>query len=943
AAGGRHGLVGGLGAGADGVVQGRIEVPGQRVLYTLDLAQPRRLVFDALAEVEFTWSLLGPSGLLVNARSFQSSDSRDRGGFDGFSGDAARSDRVVYNLPAGTYTLTVDAPGNATGDFAFRLLDLDEGLPLTVGAEVQGMLASGNATQAYRLNVAAGDRLVFDSLGPSSNDLQWRLVSPTGEQLWSSWFGSDAALRSYLQAGTYTLLIEGRRSTAGPAAYRFQVQAAGNLLDARVAGFEQQFDGPALDPFWQPGNANLPPYRFETLDGASVLRWQGALGPQFQILGLDSSANADLSGGFTYEVRFNTLLQSAATSFDEFLGILISDVDNRSRYASVVALADANGAGRQLRSGTSSISGGAGYENRPFAFADNTWYRLKLSAAPGGVLRAAVLADDGSELVARDLGIGAEAFPKGALFSIYKYKSLGGTVPSDVAIDWARLSTTPPAVQPLVLGQDQSGNRSNALQRDLYSFTLTQPTQLMGDSRDNFSNLNWTLLDERGVVASGGWFDWPAIPLPAGSYTLRIDGARLGAYAFRLVDLGAAEALGAGTPVSGTLNPGTAVRAYAFDGQAGQRFYFDAQQLSGSADWALISPSGRTVWTQWLGTDMETELAESGRYTLALNGYNSQTTPVDYRFVLHAPADTQRGIALNTVVDDRIEQPGQRRSYRFSVTADTWAMLDTLSSANFNWTLSGPRGVLIGTDPNTRRSGLYGGARTLRAADAQGASADPAFELRTGDYLLTIDADNDATGSFAFALRSFDAAVPLALGSAVSGALNPANETRLYHFDASAGDRFFLDVQQSTNNGSLRLYGPLGQAIWATGSIADVDVFSVPATGRYTLWVEGLYNATGANDFRLLMQPLPDAPPVRIGALEVQPGPDLRPQALQVEPDAAALEAGGSLTVRWQVRNDGTLPADQPWRDRVVVTRVDTGEVLVSEVLAYDTAAAGAL
>ncbi|MCX7197539.1 MAG: LamG domain-containing protein, partial [Proteobacteria bacterium] len=39
------------------VIEGRIATPGQRVEYTLDLASTRRVVFDALSDVNFTWSL----------------------------------------------------------------------------------------------------------------------------------------------------------------------------------------------------------------------------------------------------------------------------------------------------------------------------------------------------------------------------------------------------------------------------------------------------------------------------------------------------------------------------------------------------------------------------------------------------------------------------------------------------------------------------------------------------------------------------------------------------------------------------------------------------------------------------------------------------------------------------------------------------------------------
>jgi hypothetical protein len=99
-----------------------------------------------------------------------------------------------------------------------------------------------------------------------------------------------------------------------------------------------------------------------------------------------------------------------------------------------------------------------------------------------------------------------------------------------------------------VLGQLTSGSRAVNTQRDLYSFTLTQATQLAMDPRVDDPNLVWTISGERGVMGtlnfrqrSSDFGGNPVMTLAPGSYTLRIDGNTTGAYSFRLLDLAGAD------------------------------------------------------------------------------------------------------------------------------------------------------------------------------------------------------------------------------------------------------------------------------------------------------------------------------------------------------------------------------------------------------------------
>src|SRR5207253_10817195 len=102
---------------------------------------PATLYFDSLINDSnnLNWSLNGPGGAVVSGRSFCGSLSR------------AISDPQL-RLPAGSYTLTVDASGDAVGAYSFRLLDLAGATTITPGTPFSGSLSPGNETDLFKLD-----------------------------------------------------------------------------------------------------------------------------------------------------------------------------------------------------------------------------------------------------------------------------------------------------------------------------------------------------------------------------------------------------------------------------------------------------------------------------------------------------------------------------------------------------------------------------------------------------------------------------------------------------------------------------------------------------------------------------------------------------------------------------------------------------------------------
>src|SRR5204863_9050588 len=106
---------------------------------------------------------------------------------------------------------------------------------------------------------------------------------------------------------------------------------------------------------------------------------------------------------------------------------------------------------------------------------------------------------------------------------------------------------------------------------------------------------------------------------------------------------------------------------------------------------------------------------------------------------------------------------------------------------------------------------------------------------------------------------NFTNAAVFAPGTVVSNTLSPANSTVFYQFNGNAGDRYYFDGQPGsgfTYTPDCRLYGPLGNILFSVGVNSDVDTFTLPQTGTYTVTVEGrVYDTRASGDYAFNLVP----------------------------------------------------------------------------------------
>lgn len=205
--------------------------------------------------------------------------------------------------------------------------------------------------------------------------------------------------------------------------------------------------------------------------------------------------------------------------------------------------------------------------------------------------------------------------------------------------------------QELTLGE----TITSRLSTDSYSFTLDKKSQLYFDSLTNNSKFSWSIVDAEGTEyysrtftrSDGRYVDNPVLDLPMGEYKIKIDGDSITTdYSFRLLDLAGAEELPIGTTVEKDFLPPNKTDMYRFAGNAGERYFFDYQSLTGINGysggwnyWSLVDPQGNIVFDQSITNDaQDVTLPETGDYTLLIEGYiaaTSNNNNAEYKFQIN--------------------------------------------------------------------------------------------------------------------------------------------------------------------------------------------------------------------------------------------------------------------------------------------------------------------
>ena len=237
----------------------------------------------------------------------------------------------------------------------------------------------------------------------------------------------------------------------------------GTRATAQTVLFTDDFSGPALKPIWQAylpdapegGDGTFietyvggPNYNLSSLDGHPVLLLGNTLYPHTRT-GWSSITNFT-APDFRYEVRFNTLGQGSI-SVDGFIEIWIMDATDSSRYDIAAPFGGNYGQSRCFFAGSSIDNV---YNNLPFNFENNTYYRLVLESAPGQHVRGYVLSDSGTELIGWTFAHGASAFGSGFKIVLSQFMgSPAGPCDAVVAANYVKLTKTS---GPTITNQPQS-------------------------------------------------------------------------------------------------------------------------------------------------------------------------------------------------------------------------------------------------------------------------------------------------------------------------------------------------------------------------------------------------------------------------------------------------------------------------------------------------------
>lgn len=804
----------------DATVAAQIATAGQTLRYSVTLDTPGLVVFDGQDRLSgVALRLTDRTGRVAASQSFGSNT----------------SDALAVLLPQGTHLLEITGTGSFTGTARFALLTAAAAPALPEGAPVEVALGRGGAARLWHVDAAAGEVIGLREMSANAPaSVTYRLFGPGGEELLSR---SDGLTRTTL-----------------PQTGRYLVMASESYFNNAAASFSFRFDrvadpAPRAIDWGETVNGSLATtgvrhvYTF-TLDAQDRVfaDWLSA----------DNAVRARLIGpqGVVYS-GFNAT------------GRLRQDVLPAGDYRLEV---------------TGATVGVGDYSFRLLRASDAAEIALgqevEITVAEAGATALYYLpAEAGTQIMARQIG-SASGLPifwrmYDAAEPLFNSRLIGsflgpalvrdGGVWISFARDQSASGSFTARYQFVEAQRERAALELDTLRvadftdgpgRFLYDFTLEEDAALFFNARTTSVRPKWQVSTRSGTVLADGTANATGFGnrffLPAGTYTLEIEDTFdiREPVPFVLMNLANTAELPRDTDVTVTLDPAGSAQLYGFDAAQGEVLYFDIAATS-SVRALLMAPSGRTVWSSFGPVEPQSYM-EGGRYTLILEGGKNSVGQV--RVAMRAPTQAVAPMTLGETVSGTVLR-GDSPGHAFSLDSDRLVLFDSLTPlSGLRWSIETPDGAQI-TAP--------------RAFNSQSGGYEAVQHLSAGDYVLRVTGQGAATGDYSFRLLDSADAQAIAAGTPVAVTLEAGRESRLFAFDAAAGERLAVAAPEIDGTGrgniSWRIFHESGLELARRTSFQTLESDPLPLSGRFYLALDGGSNLSAPVDvtFQLSRTPQP--------------------------------------------------------------------------------------
>ena len=816
-------------------VHGVIDVPGQTNQYTFSLTDAKQIYFDSQTpSSQIDWTLKGPSGTVVSARPFASSDANQ-----------VAASQATLSLPAGDYTLSVAGQGNATGVYDFHLLDLANATPVTLGRTIDGQLAPADATNLYQFTASAGDTVFFDSHTLDQQGTTWRVLGPEGSVVFDRTpFGQDPGPETLAHSGTYTLLVEGNVGGTGTADYSFTVFPVTTASSALALGQTVTDTLPTPGALHEYDLVVTQPTKvvFDSLTNRADLQWSltGSAGDLVSQRGFNQSDGAGIAGddGVMLAAGSYRLTVGGVGPAVGGYGFRLLDIAS----ATPAALGDTQG-------GTLDDAGFAAFlahsaagaplvdaaASRSLTLGDA---QVAAAVAPSALLQSQALTVEAWVQPSFNASGQGVVFQQGAAGAGYALQ-LGQDGRLQFVVDGALVEA--PSVLRLGVWTHVAGSYDGSTLRLYVNGVDVADRAFAGPVGYDANGATIGAADGVGDAAWNGGIDelriWNVARSAAdilGGFTheLAAQAGLVALYHFNEAT-GLVLADGSGHGLDAVLGPvpGVSTQLLGFSLTAGQSYFLNAQAASGAVQLRLYNPAGFLVSVQPFVDHAAITAELSGTYVLAVEGGIGNVVPASFSLRLVPSVSVAASLVVGATVSGGIGLPGQSVAYGFTLAGETRVLFDTLAAdAGLQFTLTGPQGAVVTGE-------------SLRAADGVGSGATPALDLVAGAYTLTVSAVGAITGSYSFRLLDMAGATAFALGSDVVAPLDQPAGNVLYSFSGTAGDTVSFNLVSGDYGTAWRLLDPYGRTVFGPQHLGSQSGIALGATGTYVLSIEGAVGA----------------------------------------------------------------------------------------------------